>query len=64
MNLVYGTYKNEFGDSYVSKTVVNTSVDYRLSPVSNQVKYTIVADANLGLRKIKLILHLLILVCQ
>ncbi len=51
MNLVYRTYKNEFGDSYVSKTVVNTSVDYKLSPVSNQVKYTIVADANLGLRK-------------
>ncbi|WP_375296245.1 fusion protein (includes pXO2-28-29-30) [Bacillus cereus] len=54
MNLVYGTYKNEFGDSYVSKTVVNTSVDYKLSPVSNQVKYTIVADANLGLRKIRI----------
>ncbi|EOO04877.1 hypothetical protein IAW_05884 [Bacillus cereus str. Schrouff] len=54
MNLVYGTYKNEFGDYYVSKTVVNTSVDYKLSPVSNQVKYTIVADANLGLRKIRI----------
>ncbi len=54
MNLVYGTHKNEFGDFYVSKTVVNTSVDYKLSPVSNQVKYTIVADANLGLRKIRI----------
>lgn len=54
MNLVYGTHKNEFGDFYVSKTVVNTAVDYKLSPVSNQVKYTIVADANLGLRKIRI----------
>ncbi|MGE6592285.1 fusion protein (includes pXO2-28-29-30) [Bacillus mycoides] len=54
MNLIYGTHKNEFGDFYVSKTVVNTSVDYKLSPVSNQVKYTIVADANLGLRKIRI----------
>ncbi|EJQ20958.1 hypothetical protein [Bacillus cereus] len=54
MNLVYGTYQNEFGDQYVSKTVVNTSVDYKLSPVSNQVKYTIVADVNLSLRKIRI----------
>ncbi|MGF9938852.1 fusion protein (includes pXO2-28-29-30) [Bacillus anthracis] len=54
MNLVYGTHKNEFGDQYVSKTVVNTSVDYKLSPVSNQVRYTIVADANVGLRKIRI----------
>ncbi len=54
MNLVLGTYNNEFGDQYVSKTVVNTSVDYKLSPVSNQVRYTIVADANLGLRKIRI----------
>ncbi|ASL62817.1 fusion protein (includes pXO2-28-29-30) [Bacillus cereus] len=54
MNLVYGTYQNEFGNQYVSKTVVNTSVDYKLSPVSNQVKYTIVADVNLSLRKIRI----------
>ncbi|WP_147808629.1 fusion protein (includes pXO2-28-29-30) [Bacillus sp. SH7-1] len=54
MNLVLGTHNNEFGDQYVSKTVVNTSVDYKLSPVSNQVRYTIVADANLGLRKIRI----------
>ncbi|PER69249.1 fusion protein (includes pXO2-28-29-30) [Bacillus cereus] len=53
MNLVYGTYQNDFGNQYVSKTVVNTSVDYKLSPVSNQVKYTIVADVNLSLRKIR-----------
>ncbi|PFB16970.1 fusion protein (includes pXO2-28-29-30) [Bacillus cereus] len=54
MNLVYGTHKNEFGDQYVSKTVVNTSVDYKLSPISNQVRYTIVANANVGLRKIRI----------
>ncbi|EJQ86883.1 hypothetical protein IGW_05275 [Bacillus cereus ISP3191] len=54
MNLVLGTYKNDFGNQYVSKTIVNTSVDYKLSPVSNQVKYTIVADVNLGLRKIRI----------
>ncbi|WP_371410196.1 fusion protein (includes pXO2-28-29-30) [Bacillus wiedmannii] len=54
MNLLLGTYNNEFGDQYVSKTIVNTSVDYKLSPVSNQVRYTIVADANLGLRKIRI----------
>ncbi|WP_430530614.1 fusion protein (includes pXO2-28-29-30) [Bacillus cereus] len=54
MNLVLGTYNNEFDDQYVSKTVVNTSVDYKLSPVSNQVRYTIVADANVGLRKIRI----------
>ncbi|PEL80114.1 fusion protein (includes pXO2-28-29-30), partial [Bacillus wiedmannii] len=54
MNLVYGTYQNEFGNQYVSKTVVNTSVDYKLSPVSNQVKYKIVADVNLSLRKIRI----------
>ncbi|MCU5684771.1 fusion protein (includes pXO2-28-29-30) [Bacillus wiedmannii] len=54
MNLLLGTYNNEFGDQYVSKTIVNTSVDYKLSPVSNQVRYTIVADVNLGLRKIRI----------
>ncbi|HHP0992719.1 TPA: hypothetical protein ACR3OL_005233 [Bacillus anthracis] len=54
MNLVYGTHKNGFGDQYVSKTVVNTSVDYKLSPISNQVRYTIVANANIGLRKIRI----------
>ncbi|PGN39117.1 fusion protein (includes pXO2-28-29-30) [Bacillus thuringiensis] len=54
MNLLLGTYNNEFGDQYVSKTIVNTSVDYKLSPVSNQVRYTIVADANIGLRKIRI----------
>ncbi|AWC30992.1 fusion protein (includes pXO2-28-29-30) (plasmid) [Bacillus cytotoxicus] len=54
MNLVFGTQGNEFGDRYVSSTVVNTAVDYKLSPISNKVRYTIMADATIGLKKIRI----------
>lgn len=49
-----GTQNNKFRDEYLNKTVINSGSDYKLSPESNRVKYTIRADVELGMKKIQI----------
>lgn len=48
------TQNNNFGDVYYNETTINSATDYKLSPVSNKVKYTIRADAELSLERIQI----------
>lgn len=48
------TKDNKFGDKYLNETVINSATDYRLSPVSNRVRYLIRADLELGLERIRI----------
>lgn len=48
------TQDNAFGDNYLNETVINSATDYRLSPVSNRVRYLIRADLELGLERLRI----------
>jgi len=48
------TKDNNFGNMYLNETVINSATDYKLSPVSNKVKYTIRADAELNIERIQI----------
>ena len=48
------TNDNEFGDKYLNETVINSATDYKLSPVSNRVRYTIRADLELALERFQI----------
>lgn len=48
------TKDNNFGNIYYNETVINSATDYKLSPVSNKVKYTIRADVELNLERIQI----------
>lgn len=48
------TQDNAFGDMYLNETVINSATDYRLSPISNRVRYLIRADVELGLERLRI----------
>lgn len=48
------TEDNEFGNQYLNETVINSDTDYRLSPVSNRVRYAIRADLELALERFQI----------
>jgi hypothetical protein len=48
------TANNGFGDTYLNETVINSDTDYKLSPVSNRVRYTIRADLELALERFQI----------
>lgn len=48
------TANNNFGDQYLNETVINSATDYKLSPISNRVRYTIRADLELGLERVRI----------
>lgn len=52
--LTVQTNNNEFGDQYLNETVINSNTDYRLSPVSNRVRYAIRADLELALERFQI----------
>lgn len=54
ININIQTSDNEFGDVYLGEAVLNSATDYKLSPVSNKVKYTIRADVELSLERIQI----------
>ena len=48
------TKDNKFGDVYYNETTINSATDYKLSPVSNKVKYAIRASSELSLERIQI----------
>lgn len=48
------TSNNNFGNMYLNETVINSATNYKLSPISNRVRYTIRADAELNLERIRI----------
>ena len=48
------TVDNDFGNMYLNETLINSATDYKLSPISNKVKYTIKADVELNLERIQI----------
>lgn len=48
------TKDNNFGNIYYNETVINSATDYKLSPISNKVKYTIRADVELNVERIQI----------
>lgn len=54
ININIQTANNEFGNKYLNETVINSDTDYRLSPVSNRVRYTIRADLELALERFQI----------
>lgn len=54
INYSIKTKDNNFGNMYMNETVINSATDYKLSPVSNKVKYTIRADAELNFERIQI----------
>ena len=54
IDLTIKTQDNSFGNVYLNETVINSGTNYRLSPVSNRVRYAIRADLELGLGRIRI----------
>lgn len=54
LHVTVQTDDNEFGDHYMNETVINSATDYRLSPVSNRVRYLIRADLELALERVRI----------
>lgn len=54
IKLQFETSGNKFNDTYISSTSINSGTNYKLSPESNKVKYTIRADVELKMRKIQI----------
>jgi hypothetical protein len=54
IRLTVQTQDNEFGNQYLNETVINSDTDYRLSPVSNRVRYAIRADLELALERFQI----------
>lgn len=54
INVHIQTADNEFGDQYLNETVINSDTDYRLSPISNRVRYMIRADLELGIERFQI----------
>ena len=54
IKLTVQTNGNKFGDKYLSESVINSATDYRLSPISNRVQYTIRADLELALERFQI----------
>lgn len=54
IKLTVQTRDNHFGDKYLNETVINSATDYKLSPVSNRVRYTIRADLELALERFQI----------
>lgn len=52
--LIVQTQNNQFGNVYLNETSINSDSDYKLSPISNRVRYTIRADAELGFDRIQI----------
>lgn len=48
------TENNAFGDEYMNETVINSATNYRLSPISNRVRYMIRADLELALDRFQI----------
>lgn len=54
LELTLQTADNDFGDKYLNETVINSDTDYRLSPVSNRVRYDIRADLELEFERLRI----------
>lgn len=56
VRIEYGvkTQGNHFGDFYENETVINSSTNYKLSPISNRVRYQIRADLELKLERFQI----------
>lgn len=48
------TRDNEFGNVYFNESTINSATNYNLSPISNRVNYTIRADVEIGLERIRI----------
>lgn len=53
VRLTIQTKDNQFGNMYFNETVINSATDYKLSPMSNRVRYTIRADLELALERVR-----------
>lgn len=53
VRLALQTKDNQFGNVYFNETVINSATDYKLSPMSNRVRYTIRADLELALERVR-----------
>lgn len=53
VHLTVQTKDNQFGNVYFNETVINSATDYKLSPMSNRVRYTIRADLELALERVR-----------
>ena len=54
ISFTVSTKDNNFGNIYYNETVINSATDYKLSPVSNKVRYTIRADVELNLERLQI----------
>lgn len=54
VSFTVSTKDNNFGNIYYNETVINSATDYKLSPISNKVKYTIRADVELNLERLQI----------
>lgn len=48
------TENNNFGDIYLNESIINSATDYKLSPLSNRVRYTIRPDLELALERFQI----------
>lgn len=53
VRLTVQTKDNQFGNVYFNETVINSATDYKLSPMSNRVRYVIRADLELALERVR-----------
>lgn len=54
IHLTLQTQNNDFGDTYMNETIINSAVDYKLSPLSNRVRYTIRPEWELSMERIQI----------
>lgn len=54
IDLLIQTKDNEFGNVYMNETVINSRTDYKLSPLSDRVRYTIRPDWELSMERIQI----------
>ena len=53
VRLTVQTKGNQFGNMYFNETVINSATDYKLSPMSNRVRYMIRADLELAIERVR-----------
>lgn len=54
IELTIQTQNNNFGNEYMNETVINSATDYKLSPISNRVRYEIRPDWELSMERIEI----------
>jgi hypothetical protein len=54
LQMTVQTANSQFGDVYSNETTINSATDYKLSPVSNRVNYTIQAALELKLERFQI----------